>query len=348
MYIRTPWLATLCFAWTLLVNSSPVLPKDRLLPILPPDGAIANLSSPARNLTWGPIPLDLIVRPDVNLPTEFPEEAAFINIVHAMTEVAHGDFHGAMPALDFSTARYPEPHITLTPPVGSSTLKREYVIWGLYGAFLHMYDAIGFHVAHYTLLLNNEEVGGIGFGNPFGDALDHRSIAARSLQDYGSAVDTGNPAFEARTLASNKFAERGNTPGSDHQAVKALTDLASRLSVSFTYAGPSMDKDDMFVSILWTIALAAIHASNTRIHHIWIPSGQQNSCRFTTSATIRTTPPYLQYFWVVEGVAKAADYLVERNTYRQISFVMKVDDVIVGRSLFFYRGNELGHGGDGG
>lgn len=262
-----------------------------------------------------------------------------------MTEVAHGDFHGAMPALDFSTARYPEPQITLTPPVGSSTLKREHVIWGLYGALLHMYDAIGFHVAYYTLLLDNEDVGGISFGNPFGDALDHRSIAARSLQDYGSAIDTGNPAFEARTLASNKIAERADTPGSDHQAAKALTDLASRLSVTFTYAGRSMDKDDMFVSILWTIALAAIHASNARIHHIWTPSRQQNSCKFTTSATVRTTPPFLQYFWVVEAVAKAADYLVERNTYRQLSFVMKVDDVVIGRSLFFYRGNGWGDDG---
>ena len=348
MNVRRPWLANLCFAWTLLVNSSPVLPKDPLLPILPPDGALANLSSPARNLTWGPIPLDLIVRPEVNLPTEFPEEAAFINIVHAMTEVAHGDFHGAMPALEFSTARYPEPHIILTPPVGSSTLKREYVIWGLYGVFLHMYDAIGFHVAYYTLLLDNEEVGGIGFGDPFGDALNHRSIPARSLQDYGSAVDTGNAASKKMTLARNKLAERANTPGSDHQAANMITDLASRLSVTFTYAGRSMDKDDMFVSILWTIALAAIHASNTRIHHIWTPSRQQNSCKFTASATIRTTPPFLQYFWVVEAVAKAADYLVEKNTYRQLSFVMKVDNVVVGRSLLFSRANGLGNDGMGG
>ncbi|KAI4270204.1 MAG: hypothetical protein L6R38_007204 [Xanthoria sp. 2 TBL-2021] len=343
MYVKKAWLTNLCFAWTQLVNSSPVQPKDRLLPVLPPDEAIAKISSPVTNLTWGPVPLEFKVRPDVILPTQFPEEAAFINIVHAMKDIAHGDFQGTMPAQDFSTARYPEPHIRLTATLGSSTLKREYVIWGLYGALLHMYNAMGFQVSHFTLLWDDEEVGGIGFGFPFGDRLDHRAVDARSLQNYGTADDIGPPASEKRTLAGTELAGRANTPGSDKQKLNTtLTDLASRLSVTFTWAGRTMDKDDMFLSIIWTLVMAAMHPSYTRIRHLWTPSDQESSCRFTSSATTRKTSPFLQYFWIVEAVAKAADYLVETRTYRQLSFVMKVDEVVVGRSLLFYREDGLG------
>ncbi|KAI4254813.1 MAG: hypothetical protein L6R42_007033, partial [Xanthoria sp. 1 TBL-2021] len=231
MYVRKPWLTNLCFALTQLVKSSSVQPEDRLLPILPPGGAIANISSPVTNLSWGPVPLELKVRLDVILPTQFPEEAAFINIVHTMKEIAHGDFQGAMPAQDFSTARYPESRIRLTAPLGSSTLKRGYVIWGLYGVLLHMYNAMGFQVSHYTLLWDDEEVGGIGFGDPFGDRLDRRAIDATSLQNYGTPDNVDSPASEKRTWAGTELAGRASTPASDIQTPNTtLTDLASRLS----------------------------------------------------------------------------------------------------------------------
>lgn len=338
MRVNSQWPAIFCLVWTQRAYSSPVQSKDRPLSNLLPNGATANTSSPVTNLTWGPVPLEFKVRPDIVLPAQFPEEAAFINIVHAMKEIAHGDFQGAMTAQDFSTARYPEPHIRLTAPLGSSTLKRGYVIWGLYGALLYMYNDMGFQVSHYTLLWNDEEVGGIGFGDPFGDALDYRAIDARIRQDNGIPDNIDPPASGKRIWAGTELAGTADTPASDIQTLNTtLTDLASRLSVTFTWAGRTMDKDDMFLSIIWTLLMAAMHPSNTRIRHLWTPSDQESSCSFTASATTRTTSPFLQYFWIVEAVAKAADYLVERKTYRQLSITMKVDEIAIGRSLFFYR-----------
>ncbi|KAL8854759.1 MAG: hypothetical protein Q9221_000542 [Calogaya cf. arnoldii] len=343
MYVKFQWIAILSFTWTQLASSSPIQSTDPPLPIILPNAAIQNISSPVTNLTWGPIPIDLTIRPDISRPTTFPEEAAFINIVHAMREIAHEDYQGDMPVQDYSTAKFPEPRIKLTAPIGSNTLKREYVLWGLYGTLLHMYDAMGFHVSHFTLLWDEKEVGGIGFGELFGDGIDGRASDAVSLEGHEPSNYIDLPVSGEKPLAGTELADKPTTPGPNTQASNIHVEaLVSRLSVTFTWAGRTIPKADMFISVIWTLALLAMHPSPTRIRHLWAPSHQESSCRFTVSATTRTTPPFLQYFWVVEALTDAADHLVERKTYRQLSFVIKVDHVPVGRALLFYRGSGLG------
>ncbi|KAL8925141.1 MAG: hypothetical protein Q9208_003646 [Pyrenodesmia sp. 3 TL-2023] len=342
MYVKKRRSAILCFAWIQLAYLSPVQSKGRLLPILRPNGATANLSSPVANLTWGQIPLEFTMSPDLSLPFPFPQEAAFINIVHALKEIAHGDFQGAMPAQDFRTAAYPEPVIILTSPSGSRTIERKYVVWGLYGALLYMYNARAFGVSHFTLLWNNEEVGGIGFGHPYGDGLDHRAIDDTTSPENTEWADDNSAVPEDEASAGAELASRATAAGEVNRATENLTDLASRLSVTFTYAGRNMDKAHMFMAIVWTLATAAIYPSNERIQHLWTPVDQESPCKFVASAVPRTTPPYLQYFWIVEAVAKTAAYLVATNTYRQLSVLMKVDEVVVGRALLFHRADERG------
>ncbi|KAL8835328.1 MAG: hypothetical protein Q9176_006980 [Flavoplaca citrina] len=314
MYI---WTAILCFAWAHLTSSSPL---NRLLPILPHSPISTNLTSSPKPLTWAVNPINLIARPDISLPTPLSEDATFINIVHAIKDLAHGDILGQIPAQDFKTERYPDPLIRLTSPVGSETLKREHVIWGLHGAFLGMYGNLGFSVSHFTLLLDGVEVGGIGFGDPFRE-VQRRELGYRSL-DPDSEMSITKPTIPASTPPPNN-----------------LTSLAARLTLSFTPFSRPIPKPDLFISIIWTLALAAVPASNQRIPHLWLPIGQEsNNCRYTVSATVRTSTPWLQFFWVVEALSRTADWAVEMGLYRMVRGVLRVDGVEVGREMLVGKG----------
>ncbi|KAL8893527.1 MAG: hypothetical protein Q9192_005175 [Flavoplaca navasiana] len=237
MYIKT---AILCFACAHLTTSSPLLSHNRLLPILPPSPTSTNLTSSPKPLTWAVNPINLMARPDISLPTPLSEDATFINIVHAIKDLAHGDIKGEIPAQDFKTERYPDLLIRLTSPVGSETLKREHVIWGLHGAFLEMYGNLGFSVSHFTLLLDGVEVGGIGFGDPFRE-VEKRELGYRSL-DPDSDMSIPKPTF----------------PPPPPTPPNNLTSLATRLTLSFTPFSRPIPKPDLFISIIWTLALAAV------------------------------------------------------------------------------------------
>ncbi|KAL8917935.1 MAG: hypothetical protein Q9172_005626 [Xanthocarpia lactea] len=274
---------------------------------------------------------------DLILRIPFTEEAAFINIVHAMKEIAHGDFSGVMRDQKFRTERYPEPVVWVqTTPVG--TVKRKYVLWGLYEALKYLYNEFIFAHSHFTLLWEGAEVGGIGLGTPqAGHVPEYRTIGTTTHQN-DATTDAVAMSEDNQSLASREITNKATTLGLEAQNAN-LTDLASRLSVVFGYrGGRPMDKEDMFIGILRVFISAAIPPSNQQIRFHWAPSDTDDTpCKFTMASAGRTTPPFLQFFWVVEAVARAADYLVANDRYQLLSMVLKVDDVKVGGALLFHR-----------
>ncbi|KAL8904953.1 MAG: hypothetical protein Q9171_006862 [Xanthocarpia ochracea] len=327
MRIAKLWPVNLWFTYIELGYTNPTQPNNRILPILSPNGAAANLSLPSTNLSNDPVPAEFTMTCDLILPIPFTEEAAFINIVHAMKEIAHGDFHGVMRDVKFRTDRYPEPVVWVqTTSVG--TVKRKYVLWGLYETLKYLYSILNFAHSHFTLLWDDEEVGGIGLGSPRADHVaDYRTIDTTSHQNEDN-----------QSLAGRDITNKTTTLGPETQNPN-LTDLASRLSVVFGYrGGRPMDKEDMFIGILRVFVSAAIPPSNQRIRFNWGPSDTADTpCKFTIASTIQTEPPFLQFYWVVEAVARAADYLVAKDRYQLLSMVLKVDDVKIGGALLFHR-----------
>ncbi|KAL8857381.1 MAG: hypothetical protein Q9178_006008 [Gyalolechia marmorata] len=274
---------------------------------------------------------------DLILPIPFTEEAAFINIVHAMKEIAHGDFYGVIQGQKFRTERYPEPVVWIQ-TTSAGIVKRKYVLWGLYEILKYLYSILNFTRSHFTLLWDEEEVGGIGLGTPSaGHVPDYRTIDDTSHQD-DATTDAVAMSEDNQSLASRDITNKTTTLGPQTQNAN-LTDLASRLSVVFGYrGGRPMSKEDMFIGILRVFISAAIPPSNQRIRFHWGPSDTADTpCKFTIASTIQTEPPYLQFYWVVEAVARAADYLVAKDRYQLLSMVLKVDDVKIGGALLFHR-----------
>ena len=186
-----------------------------------------------------------------------------------------------------------------------------------------MYGNLGFSVSHFTLLRDGVEVGGIGFGDPFRE-VQRRELGYQSLDNDSEMATIPPPTTTPHNLTSS---------------------LATRLTLSFTPFSRPVPKPDLFISIIWTLALAAVPAANQRIPYLWMPIGQEsNNCRYTVSATVRMTSPWLQFFWVVEALTRTADWVTERGVYRMVRGVLRVDGVEVGREILVGRGWRLGGG----
>ncbi|KAG7004385.1 hypothetical protein G7Y79_00026g059690 [Physcia stellaris] len=318
MYTMNCSLLLFVLAWAFKVSSSPA-PINL--------SVAANLTAVA-NLTFGPIPNNFKIRPNIVFPMKFTQEAVVINIVQALKTIGKGDFKGEMPTLKYSTARYPQPVISVRQP-DEQNIKREYVVWGLLLSLLVMYkEEQGFHWTHFTLLLDDEEVGGLGFGSPRGieEGLKHHNPktsttfgivdGALSISQVPSSSSTTSGAALPMVLteAPNLAIPSNNNP----------------LKVDFQYRGRAYGKGDMFVAIVWAMAVAAIPPSNAILPDRWNPGVTDSACKFFMEVTPRRTPPYFQFFWLIETLAETADYLVEHKVYRGLSLLIKIYENPIG------------------
>ncbi|KAL8750211.1 MAG: hypothetical protein Q9184_006504, partial [Pyrenodesmia sp. 2 TL-2023] len=287
-------------------------------------------------LGFGPVPTEFRAVAD-DMPAEFErpisESATFINVVHFIKTLGQNDFQGEIYPQNFQTAQYPLPVIGLRVPPGRATIKRAYVIWALQIAINHMYLVQAtptFWTSHYTLLWNDDEIGGLSFGLA-GPVVEQASqtiaqekpvevITARNHPETDSSIDTRELSGVAKLITAP--AER-------------TTDVINdRLSVTYTFTGSPLGKVDLYCALLWVMAEASRPASNTRILTNWIPPWLQDLDAHTTffaSAARRDTAPFMTFSWLLEAVAGAADYFVARNRWGDLRMQLAVDGVPIGQ-----------------
>ncbi|KAL8716574.1 MAG: hypothetical protein Q9225_006105 [Loekoesia sp. 1 TL-2023] len=261
---------------------------------------------------------------DYQFPILFGKDAAFLNTIEAMKTLAVEDFEGITPLRTFRTETYPQPAISLTSPAFTG-FKREYAIYGLLMAFGHIHLLGVAQVTHFTLLWNMQPVGGILFGdiNRFAQELDQRTNA--TTKDI------------AELTATIKQIETGTnqtdiTSSVTHTLTSNLTDLSStNLYVAFHYFGDTIAKVDMMISIMYVLVQAARRPANRRILGPWGPAIQDENCKFDARSLVSNPPPFFTFYCVIQAVAAAANFLFERNIYRELSGLIRLDEVTVGK-----------------
>lgn len=312
MYIIKQCLLVFLSPWLCVVVSSPLL-----------------LDFPERlsNLTWGPIPLEMTYNVDSQFPIPFGMDAAFLNMVEAMKTLAIEDFEGITPLRTFRTRTYPQPAITLTSPAFTG-FKREYAIYGLLMAFGHFRFASVGQVTHFTLMWNMQPVGGILVGNinRVAQELDHRANATtKDMTELAATIkqiETG-------------INHTDTTSSVTHTLTSNLTDLSNtNLNVAFHYFGDTMEKVDMTISIMYVLVRAARPSANRRILGQWGPALQDDDCIFNARSLTRNPPPFFTFYCLIQAVAAVANFLFERNIYRELSGLITINEVTVGKVVF--------------
>ncbi|KAL8664516.1 MAG: hypothetical protein Q9168_007890 [Polycauliona sp. 1 TL-2023] len=325
MYTFNVWLTIYYLASLIPVHSSPAQPITRPQPPLSPDG-LANYSLANAGLGYGPVPRGFTVRFDIQLPHITPEPALLSNIAHFIKELGQSDFNGEIQPQDFRAARYPAPAISIDVPPGKTGIKREYVIYALFIMSYDLYDRNppgGMLASHYTLLLNDQEIGGLSFGIKPAGAIAKRTTTSQEEPPTKVA---------ARIDPENMVARQEN-----NQTVGTAADLTNnRLRVDWTYFGTALNKKDLIMGLLWTMAVASMPDSQSRINTNFVPQWMEGHTRFIATASPRPRPPYLTYFWMLEALADTVDYLYQQNRFGNIKMVMVLDGAQIGQGLFHH------------
>lgn len=294
-------------------------------------------------LGFGPVPTEFKTLPD-EMPAEFKrpisESATFINVVHMIKTLGQSDFQGEVRPFNFHTSRFPSPVIGLRVPSSQGTIKRAYVIWALQLAINHMYlvqASPNFWTSHYTLLWNDEEIGGLSFGPDHPVAEQASQTRAQEEEPVEETTARNGPETDSRIV----MREASGVANFTTDSAGLTTDVSnSRLSVTYTFTGSPLGKVDLYVALLWVMAEASRPASNTRFMTNWIPPWLEELDTHTTfiaSAARRSTAPFMTYFWLLEAVAGAADYFVAQSRWGDLHMQLDVDGVSIGHGLFLHR-----------
>ncbi|KAL8920326.1 MAG: hypothetical protein Q9208_006297 [Pyrenodesmia sp. 3 TL-2023] len=264
------------------------------------------------------------------------ESATFINVVHFIKALGQGDFHGEIRPRNFRTFQCPSPLIGLRVPPNHPTIKRAFVIWGLQVAINHMYQEQAtptFWTSHYTLLWNDEEIGGLSFG-----LAEEQASQKITPEEPVEGITARNDPETDSSIVTRQTSGVANL--TTHPA-ELSTDLTNNgLSVAYTFTGRPLSKVDLYFVLLWVMAEASRPASDTRIMRNWTPPWLEDlelHTMFSASAVHRTTPPFMTYDLLLEAVAGAADFLVAQNRFGELRVQLAVDGVAIGQGLFRHR-----------
>lgn len=288
----------------------------------------ANLSQPTTNLSLGPIPAAFDVRWETSHAPRFDPDAVFINIVEAMRVVAHGDYKERMPLSRFNTARYKVPVISLETR-WQVNIPRRLVIWGLQKILSQMLTNNRWETGHFGLYWNTiVYLGGISFGGPEG------------LLEYPATKSSSNRNKSAETAPGQEHPETSGLEASptlaltkDHASISNSLD-APLLTVDFVSSGNEMARSQLWLAIVSTMALAAKPPGDAEPPPAWHPVIADLDCQFFMMLEDPATAPPMAYYYVVEAVSQAAQYVVESNDYRGLAGTAKLDGDVAARFRF--------------
>ena len=323
------WLAIFLTALLHTVFSSPVAPNNLHLPKFSSNKT--NLLTDFKNLGSLPIPTAFQIHPESH-PIEIAYEpnAIFTNAIQAIEETAIGDIQGYMPLWKFKTARYPQPVITLGTPLWTS-IKREYVIWGLLLAVISMISREAFEMTQFTLLWHGDEVGSITFGD-FYSMLDSPGRVTGGTVNLRGDIEQNTSMATTGTGARTNNSTVYQANGTKARNSPSLSE--ERLSVVFRSSGDDVGVDNLLTYMLVVLAQTAIPPSDSETTKRWTPTAFGRVCRFILTRTARVEPPFMMFFWLIGAVAKAARYVIENDAYRTLHMVIYVDGELIGRSAF--------------
>lgn len=279
---------------------------------------VAILPASVANLSVIPIPEEFQIVPRITQPIKFRREACYLNTIHALKDIALGDFEGQMPPSSFSTKKFPQLIIQLNPTF-LTTIQRKYVVWALFLAIQHMNEQDAFQPTVFSLKLGHEGLGRIEYGTPrpesrlLEQSANHTGISGQPTMDVDGIQ--GRPASTVSTEVSNRL-----------------------LSIHYRYFGkppPYIGKNGVFMTVVGALTQAAIPAADADVRYMVLSRVAGEHCTLSATPT-RTTPPFLRFEDFIQSLANAADFYLANRIYTQLDMQLRIDGTTVASVILSY------------
>ncbi|KAL8791246.1 MAG: hypothetical protein Q9213_000203 [Squamulea squamosa] len=233
----------------------------------------------------------------------YSQEACFLSTIHALKEIAPGNFNGEMQGSTFKTQKFPELVISL----GS--------------AFLSLIQRSAFHPILFSLRWENEAVGIIEYGPP--------TIMVQPEYEIG------------QTRALGQGPANFSAPVNRTTSKIVLPESNRHLLIHFKYFGkppPNIGKSSVFMTIISALAQAAVPDADSTVVYTFVAKLDGGNCALMVSseAPSRTTPPFLRYGDLIQALADAADFYLANRLYTQLHMQLSIDGILLASVVFLY------------
>ncbi|KAL8924512.1 MAG: hypothetical protein Q9208_003987 [Pyrenodesmia sp. 3 TL-2023] len=283
------------------------------------------------NLFMVPLPEDFKIEPQVNQAMQYPQEACYLNTIHAMEEIALDLFNGLMPRFSFSSQQYPGLIITIIPPDNSDMIEIRVVIWGLFLAVRHMNMHNAFQPTIFHLKWSDQDVGRIAYGST--RLISRPHVQQQKNETYKSILE--KPGI--------RIQEKAKDPTADNSLEISPNDN-NHLLIHFRYFGkppPRIAKGDIFLTVLGALTQAAIpdasaDALKTFTSAVSVSGAHCTFILAPAAAPRSASAPVLRMEDLIHALGAAADFYLANRVYTQLDMRLSVDGVGVASAVFWH------------
>ncbi|KAI4194030.1 MAG: hypothetical protein LQ350_008021 [Teloschistes chrysophthalmus] len=275
-----------------------------------------------------PIPSEFTFTHDYSQSLHFSADAAFLETVLAIRLLAREDFEGQSPSLHFDATSSSNPSIDIDTR-DHTTVTRKFMIWGLVLAYLWMEIPGRSMTSHYTFFWNGVEVCQILYFLPERLGVNDTEAGVATLKRDSNA--------KVHPHRSSALSLPALPPTTSPPPSANISLSTSRLQIATHFiGGQPIAKPDYQSAILFTLCEAAIPPVHNQIEYEWKPAFDFPDCRFSAHARRFVDGPRMEFYWVIEAVAYAANYLLDRGggMWRGVGMMLRVDGRLIGRVEF--------------
>ncbi|KAL9063555.1 MAG: hypothetical protein Q9161_009415 [Pseudevernia consocians] len=288
---------------------------------------LAALTAGVNNSTLGiPIP-----PPEFDLTYEIggPKlriTSCLMNTIAALKELALGDWDGkVIDGTEYRLDNYPEVSIIMTTPRRRRNVQARFVMWAI---CLGVYDMISkkkFEFAQFEMSWKGQLLGWVQVVNhPPSADLKTEGMRANSTMDLGNksaTLPSPNRTLRLEPINITNIVTMG----------KVDDPAEARLNVTFEPIGVTLGVYDVFVPIMSGLTDMAKLPSTFQSSGLIIGlEGFKGFICILPSLPLRTSPPFMEYAWLIRAITRIPSYMLEKSRFGEINMNIAVDGVNVG------------------
>lgn len=306
-------LSNVFFSRTLSATLTPVLGNDTLTS----DARALTVGSINSTLGIGPLPDELGLTYEIGGP-KLRTTSALMNAIATLKTLALEDWEGkVMDGTEYRLNDYPEVSIQVNTPRRKRNIRVGFVMWAICFGMYDMISKKKFELAQFQISWEDQLVGWV-------HVLPTPSSKAEGGQNLGTLfLGNGSTTVPSATQLLNitNVVTTDDTDDPDD----------ARLNVDFQPFGVTLGIYDIFVPVMSGLTdmgrIPNYYESSGLVINL---SGFNGQICFIPTVPLRTSPPTLNYGWLIRTLARIPAYMLGAARFGEVIITVRVDDVIVG------------------
>lgn len=252
--------------------------------------------------------------------------SCLMNTIAALKELALGDWDGKIiDGTEYKLDNYPEVSIIVTTPRRKRNVQARFVLWAICLGVYEMITEKKFEFAQFEMSWEGQILGWVQVVNhPPGTGLTIEERQADETLNLGNKSATLPSANRTIALVPINITNVVAMDNADDPA-------EARLNTVFGPYGTTLGIYDVFVPIMSGLTDMAKYPSTHQSDGMMMAiGGFQGFICILPAMPWRTSPPFMEYGWVIRTIARIPTYMLAQGRFGEVSIIIKVDGAAVG------------------